>query len=121
MKKLKFLMAVIAIALFSNLIFAVNPSRKDYTKNLGDNMLKRICKDIQLTDSQKLAIQTLAKDYEVKLKNKDLQTNPELKKTMNSQVVLEYRSKLNNILTKEQMDTLRIKRIQRSKLVNKNN
>lgn len=114
MKKLKLTMAIVAVLLFTNLGFAANPNTKDYTKNLADNMVKSICKDIQLTDSQKLAIQTIAKDYEIKLKNKDIQPNSESKNTLNKQIVLEYRSKLNSILTNEQIDSLRIKRIQRT-------
>ena len=116
MKQIRLITTLVAIALFANLGFAENPNKKDYTKNLADNMLKYLCIDIQLTDSQKLAIQTIAKDYEIKLRSKDQQPNSESKKTMNKQIVLEYRSKLNTILTKEQQDTLTVKRIERAKI-----
>jgi ribosomal protein S20 len=105
----------IATVLFSNFVFGANPNKKDHTKNISEKMVRQLCKDVFLNDSQKLAIQTIAKDYETKLKNKNLQSNEESKKAMNKQIVLEYRSKLNNILTKEQIDSINIKRIQKSK------
>lgn len=114
MKKLKLITAAVAVLVLSNFVYAGNPTKKDYTLNLADNMVKHLCKDINLTDSQKLVIQTFAKEYETKLRNINQVENSESKKTINKQIVLEYRSGLDNILTKEQIDTLRTKRIERS-------
>jgi len=115
MKELKLIMAVVAIFLSVNFVTAANPVKTDYTKNLANNMVKHLCNDINLTDSQKQVIQTLAKEYEVKLKNISLQANSESRKAIKNQIVSEYRSKLESTLKKEQLDTLEIKKIERLK------
>ncbi len=113
MKKLKLVMAIAAVFMVSNPGFGANPTKKDYTKNLAENIVKCLCNDIQLSDSQKQVIQTIAKEYEIKMKNTSLQPNSESKKANKKQAVLQYRTTLNQILTKEQIDTLKIKRIER--------
>jgi hypothetical protein len=122
MKKLKLITPLIAIFMFSNLLVAINPNKKDYTKNLADNMMKGLCKDVNITDSQKIIIQTKAKEYEVKLQSLSQQSNVTSKNAINVQAVQDYRSMLAGILTKDQIDSLKTKRIERLKLAsNKNN
>lgn len=119
MNKLKLITVVVAVFVCLNFVFGANPN-KDFTVNLADNMVKSLCRDIMITDSQKVIIQASAKAYEVKIKNLLNQANSESKKTANKAAVLEYRAKLNNILTPEQIDTLRMKRIERSITLNSN-
>ena len=113
MKKLKLLLVAIAAFVCLNVVFAENPANKDYTKNMADNMVNHLSKDINLTDSQKMVIQTIAKEYETKLSSVKNQANANSKKALNKQVVMEYRTKLDSILTKEQIEMLRTKRIER--------
>lgn len=87
---------------------------KDFTENLANNMIKSISRDIILADSQKVALQTCAKEYEVKMKELKGQANANHKKEKNKEAVEGYRAKLNQILTKEQLDTIQTKRIQRA-------
>lgn len=121
MKKLKLIMAVVAAFVCLNFLYGTNPKDKDFTINLADNMVKALCRDIVLTDSQKVIIQASAKDYEAKMKSLKDQANSESKKSNNKQAILEYRTSLNQILTNEQLDTLRIKRIERSITINTEN
>jgi len=122
MKKVKLFTAIIAIFISSNLLIAVNPNTKNYTKNLANNMLKNLCKDVNLTDSQKIMIQTKAKEYEVKLQNLSQQSNVTSRHSINVQTVNDYRSMLKGILTKDQVDSLESKRIARLKIASiKNN
>lgn len=120
MKKLKLIMAVVAAFVCLNLLYGTNPKNKDFTINLADNMVKSLCRDIVLTDSQKIIIQTSAKEYEGKMKNLKSNANSESKKLNNKQAILNYRAKLNSILTPEQIDTLKMKRIERSMTLNSN-
>lgn len=117
MNKLKLITAVVAVLVCLNFVFGANPN-KDFTINLADNMVKALCRDIVLTDSQKVIIQTSAKAYELKMRNLNGQAKSESKKEANKEAVLEYRAKLNSILTPEQIDTLRMKRIERSMTLN---
>lgn len=119
MNKLKLITAVVAVFVGLNFVFGANPNN-DFTINLADNMVKALCRDIVLTDSQKVIIQTSAKAYEVKMKNLKGQAKSESKKKANKEAVLEYRAKLNDILTQEQIDTLKMKRIERSMTLNSN-
>lgn len=113
MKKLKLFLVAIAAFVCLNVVFAEKPANKDYTKNMADNMFNNLSKDINLTDSQKMVIQTIAKEYETKLRSVNNQANANSKKVLNKQVVVEYRTRLDSILTKEQMEMLRTKRIER--------
>ncbi len=115
MRKLKLIMTLVAIFVIANFVSGANPAKKDYTKNLANNMVKHLCKDVTLTDSQKVVVQTLAREYETNMKDLNQQANSDTKKTITNQVVLEYRSKLESVLKKEQIDTLEIKRIERLK------
>lgn len=115
MRKLKLVSILVLAFVCLNFVYGQNPKqKKDFTINLADNLLKSISRDIMLTDSQKIALQTNAKEYEVKMKDLKGQANAEVKKSKNKDAVLTYRAKLNQILTKEQLDTLQTKRIQRA-------
>ncbi|MEA4840818.1 MAG: hypothetical protein VB110_07445 [Bacteroidales bacterium] len=121
MKKLKLILVVIAAFVCLNVVFAGNPANKDYTKNLADNMVNDLSKDINLTDSQKIVIQTIAKKYETKLRSVNNQANSNSKKVLNKQVVVEFRTRLDSVLTKEQIEILKAKRIERLKSAINNN
>lgn len=113
MKNLKLGVLTLLLAVGVSIMFAQKPTdKKDFTINLAENILKSISKDIVLADSQKIALQTIAKEYELKMKDLKGLANAEVKKTKNKDAVLTYRAKLNQILTKEQLDTIQMKRIQ---------
>ena len=115
MKTTKFSITVYAVILGVGLLFAEKPTdKKDFTINLAENMLKSISRDVALTDSQKVVLLANTKEYEVEMKDLKGQTNAEVKKTKNKDAVLAYRVKLNQILSKEQQDTIQKKRIQRA-------
>jgi len=111
MKTSKLIMAIVVTFLSINFAFAGNPNKKDFTENLAINIVKHLCKDIHLTDSQRIVIQLKATEYEVKMKNLIHEKDPVRKKSTSAQGIREFRTLLNNTLTKEQLDTLRLKRI----------
>jgi len=114
MKTPKLIMAMVAVLLFSNLLFSSNPQR-GYTLNSADKAISQLSVDINLADSQKSKIRTITSEYETKLQNLDQQANLDTValKAMNKQLVLECGSKLDSVLTKEQMDILKMKMMQR--------
>lgn len=114
MKNLKRSVITLLLTVTVSVVFAQKPTeKKDFTINLSENVLKSISRDIVLTDSQMIALQISTKEYEVKMKDIKVQANSEVKKTKNKDAVLNYRAKLNQILTKEQLDTLQMKRMNR--------
>lgn len=106
--------ALIAVPFFLNLVFSVTTN---YT-NLSDSMVKSLCNDIVLTDSQKVVIQAKAKDYALKIQNISQMPNDSTRSTFQKQVVLGYRAVLDSVLTKSQKDSLYSKRINRMKSQN---
>jgi len=125
MKTPKLIVAFVAILLFSNLAFAGNP-KKDFTENLANNILSTLSADItNLTDSQKLVIQTIAQEYETKLRNgynnRSSKFDSVFIKNTYKPASIDYQTKLNNILTAEQKEVLVKKIIERSQLAIKNN
>ncbi|MDD3322820.1 MAG: hypothetical protein PHS59_15385 [Paludibacter sp.] len=121
MKKLKLIMAVVTAFVCLNFVYGVNPKQKDFTINLGNNMVNHLCKTIHLTDSQKTVILAKAKNYEVKVK-KEIKEKDNAKRKSNTKLAInEYRNFLNDILTQEQKDTLNLKRIERLNNINDKN
>ncbi len=113
MKNLKLGVLTLLLTVGISIMFAQN-LKKDATENIANNMLKQITDFVHLTDSQKVAITTIALDYEQKFKKLNLQSNSTSKKEQNGQIINEYRTLLNNILTADQKDSIQIKRIERA-------
>jgi len=109
MKKIKFLVAVIAVLLFSNLLFAGNPKTSGSEYNLADLLIEKMGKDIILTDSQKLVVKAKLKTYIVKMKNAHALTNGDERLSKKEQASNEYQSSLDSILTPAQNQQLKIK------------
>jgi len=103
MKTPKLIKATIAILLFSNLLFSANP------ENIAGNMIAKISKDIVLTDSQKVVIQTKANEFVIKMQSANLLTNEEAKFASKKQASNEYKAILDSLLTNEQRKQLQIK------------
>lgn len=113
MKNLKLGVLTLLLAVGISIMFAQN-LKKDANENIANNMIKQITDFVHLTDSQKVAITTIALDYEQKFKKLNLQSNSSSKNEQNGQIVNDYRTLLNNILTTEQKDSIQIKRIERA-------
>lgn len=120
MKRSKLILAALATLVCLNVLFAGNPKR-NYSDNMTDNLLNMINADVNLTDSQKIAIKSIAGKFVNKLKNSNEQVDSVFIKTVYKPASVEYQTALDNILTPEQKDTLLIKRIERSQLSIKNN
>ena len=121
MKKPTFIPAIIAIFIFSTLVFAVNSNQDGNTKNIADNLVSNLCSDVNLTDSQKLVVVKNAKEYELKLQNISQESNKELKSEIMNHAILEYRTVIDSVLTQEQKEVQKTKRIQRYETVLSNN
>lgn len=109
MKKLKFLVTVSAVLLFSNLLFAGNPKTSGSEDNLADLLIEKMGKDVILTDSQKLVVKAKLKTYIVKMQNAHALSNSDEKKSKKNQASLEYQSSLDSILTPSQNKQLKLK------------
>lgn len=115
MKTTKFILAFFAIALCSDLLFAVKPltgNPSDFAKS----MLKQISKDINLTDSQKVKIETKAYEFGMKILNKDSVTY----QVFLPQYKQEYKTAVDSILTRDQRELLIRKRLDRKNAVKVN-
>lgn len=112
MKTPKLIMALIAILLFTNLLFAGNPVKynADYLANL---MVEKLSRDIMLTDSQKTAILAKAKEYAEKRQNSDSQKNSVDEDETKKQASQQYKAALESILTSEQKAQLTTKQSER--------
>ena len=121
MKKPTFIPAIISVFIFSTLAFAVNSNQDGNTKNIADNLVSNLCSDVNLTDSQKLVVVKNAKEYELKLQNISQESNKELKSEIMNHAILEYRIVVDSVLTQEQKEVQKTKRIQRYETVLSNN
>jgi len=99
MKKLKLMTALIAVLLFSDLVFAGNP------ENLANKIMAKLGKDISLTDSQKVFIQAKLQTFVVTLQNSNSNVDANTKKAYHA-----YLATLDSILTTEQKTQLITKR-----------
>ena len=111
MKTPRLITAVIAILLFSNLIFAGNP------ENYATKKVVKLCKDIVLTDSQKVIIQAKAKVFASKMQSASLITNNIEKTSIQNQAVQGYKMALDSVLTTEQKTQLITKRNERRDII----
>ena len=121
MKKPTFIPAIISVFIFSTLAFAVNSNQDGNTKNIADNLVNNLCRDVNLTDSQKLVVVKNAKEYELKLQNISQESNKKLKSEIMNHAILEYRTVIDSVLTQEQKEVQKTKRIQRYETVLSNN
>jgi len=121
MKKPTFIPAIISVFIFSTLAFAVNSNQDGNTKNIADNLVSNLCSDVNLTDSQKLVVVKNAKEYELKLQNISQESNKKLKSEIMNHAILEYRTVIDSVLTQEQKEVQKTKRIQRYETVLSNN
>ena len=111
MKTLKLIMAFIAILFFTNLLFAGNP------ENFATKKVAKLCKDIVLTDSQKVIIQAKAKVFAIKVQNASSLTNNTEKTSILNQAGQEYKTALDSVLTTEQKTQLVTKRNERRDII----
>jgi len=112
MKQLKFLMALIAILLFSNLVFAVKPLTGDAT-DFAKNKVKQLNKMVALTDSQKIKIEKIAREFGMKILNKDSITY----QSFSPQYKNEYKMAIDSILTSDQKAQLAQKQLERKNAI----
>jgi len=98
-KKQKLITVLIAILVFTNLLFAGNP------QGIANKMVAKLSKDIELTDSQKVIIQAKAQAFAVTLQNTNTNASTDQK-----QVHQAYKATLDSVLTKEQKTQLVTKR-----------
>lgn len=108
MKKLKLMMAIIAILVFSNLLFAAKPLTND-DNNLASQMVNKLDKSVILTDSQRVVILQNVKTFILKTQNIDTSLSDNEKFKLKKQASDDYEAFLDNILTKGQKETLEMK------------
>lgn len=113
MKTPKLIVGTIAVLLFSNLLIA-GDHQASYMKDLASNLLNNLSKDIALTDSQKVIIQTKANEYQVKMKDLNKQSNKAIKEALKKEAFLNYSVVFDSVLTQEQRDTLMLKQMART-------
>jgi len=99
MKKQKLIATLIAILIFSNLIFAGN------SQDIVNKIVSKLSKDITLTDSQKVIIQAKLQTFAVILQNSNSNVDENTKQAYHA-----YHATLDSILTTEQKTQLISKR-----------
>jgi len=112
MKKVKLLTALIAVLLFSNLMFAINP----LTGNVDDfakNKVKQLNKMVALTDSQKVIVERKAHEFGMKMLNRDSVTY----EVFSPQYKQEYKMAIDSILTSDQKVQLAQKQLERKNAI----
>lgn len=108
MKKLKLIMALIAVPFSINLLFAVKPLTGD-ANNFANKKLMQLSNVINLTDSQKTIIKIKAKEFGIKILNKDSISYSQILPIAMHQ----YKIETDSILTIEQKTQLFQKRMER--------
>jgi len=109
MKTPKLITAIIAIFLFSNLLFAGDPNTTNSDDKLADLLITKMEKDVILTDSQKLVVKQKLKIYIVKMQNAHALSNQDEIFSKKSLATNEYQSSLDSILTPSQNQQLNLK------------
>lgn len=108
MKKLKLMMAIIAILVFSNLLFAAKPLTND-DNNLAGLMVDKLDKSVILTDSQRVVILQNVKAFILKVQNIDTSLSDNEKFKLKKQASDDYDAFLESVLTNGQKETLVMK------------
>jgi Spy/CpxP family protein refolding chaperone len=114
MKTPKLISALIAIFLFSNLLFAGNPV-KGNPDNIASKMVEKLSKDVTLTDAQKTALQTKAKEFAAKRQQANALTNEADKLAIKKKASDEYKAAIDSICTPEQRAQITQKKEDRKK------
>ena len=114
MKTPKLIMAIIAILLFSNLLFAADPLNGN-ADNLANVLTEKLSKDVQLTDSQKTIVKAKVIEFIARMESADKKSTDSEKFNAKKQASDEYESKLDSILTLEQKTQLKLKSTEREK------
>jgi len=107
MKTSKIMLAIVAIFLCTNLVFAENP------EVLANKMVAKLAKDVTLTESQKIAIQAKAKELSVKLQNAESIKSSDEKQASLSLIFQGFKQNVDSLFTPEQRKQLQIKRNER--------
>jgi len=117
MKKLKLIMAIIAILVFSNLIFAANPVSENM-QSIVEDIFKYLTKDITLSNSQQIALREKTNVYVLKLQNVNELTDSVSKINLKKQIFIDIKLSCDSILTSEQIELIRLKQIEnREKMI----
>lgn len=111
MKKLKLIMAAIAISVSINLLFAGNP--QDGNDNLANLLIDKMSKDIILSDSQKVIVKKKIKTFIVKMQNAHTLSNNSEKYALKKQAELDYQFSLDSVLTGAQREQMKVKMLER--------
>ena len=112
MKTTKFILALIAISFSVNILFAGNPKKGENDK-LANDMLSKLCKDIVLTDSQKIVIVQKLNNFLQNRQDANVKSNDKEKAQYKKESYEMYKIALDSLLTNEQKITLENKRIER--------
>lgn len=123
MKTLKLIILFIIPIVFTGILQAGNPSNMK-AEDRAKVIVEKLCKDVVLTDSQKVAIEIKAKEFMVKMDNSNKQKTKEVKHAQKKEASSSYRAVLDSILTFEQKDQLMLKQNERKEAIitkNQNN
>lgn len=123
MKTLKLIILFIIPIVFTGILQAGNPSNMK-AEDRAKVIVEKLCKDVALTDSQKVAIEIKAKEFMVKMDNSNKQKTKEVKHAQKKEASSSYRAALDSILTFEQKDQLMLKQNERKEAIitkNQNN
>jgi hypothetical protein len=101
MKTPKFMMAVIAILLFSNLLFAGNPNTET-SDDISNKMVESTHNDVILTANQKEVLKKKAKMYADKLVEARAMSDKPASYAFMKQVTVDYQAALDSVLTDDQ-------------------
>jgi hypothetical protein len=101
MKTPKLIMALIAIFLFSNLLFAGNPNTET-PDDISNNMVEFVHGDVTLTPTQKQTLKKKAKEYAEKLQQARAMDDKDASYAFMKTVSENYQAAMDSILTTDQ-------------------
>lgn len=101
MKKLKLMTAIIAVLMFSNLLFAGNPN-PETADDVSNNMVEFVHNDVTLTPAQKDVLKKKSKEYADKLMQARAMDDKEASYMFMKDVTENYKAALDSILTPDQ-------------------
>jgi predicted ATP-dependent Lon-type protease len=108
MKQLKLITAVVAAFVCLNFVFAGKPL-KGTTENLATILVDKLGKDVQLTDSQKVAIKEYTKKFITNMESADSIPTNEAKFKSKEQISQNYEAVIDSLLTTDQKTQRKIK------------
>jgi ABC-type Fe3+-citrate transport system substrate-binding protein len=101
MKKLKLMTAIIAILLFSNVLFAGNPNTET-SDDISNTMVESTHNDVTLTSSQKEILKKKANEYAVNLLQARAMSDKDESYVFMKTVTDNYQAALDSLLTPDQ-------------------